>query len=165
MTNKKITQFTELNEAPSLSDVLPIVDLSEGLPANQNKKITVANFLSLGVIISNTACDASVSVGDIVRVDSATFVKAIATSEINSNVIGICISKPTSITCNVQTHGLTPAIFSGLDVTKNYLLSDSVSGALTYTAPTASGSIVIPIGRAYSATRFVIIIGQQLERA
>jgi hypothetical protein len=44
MANRKISQFTELT-APSSTDVLPILDLSES-GANKNKKITLSNILS-----------------------------------------------------------------------------------------------------------------------
>ncbi len=42
MANKKITALTALT-TPHDTDVLPIVDLTEVLPSNQNKKITSAN--------------------------------------------------------------------------------------------------------------------------
>ena len=41
MTNKKITEFTELT-APASTDVLPIIDASD----TSNKKISYANLLS-----------------------------------------------------------------------------------------------------------------------
>ena len=39
MANRKITDLTALVD-PATDDVLPIVDVSEGLNANKNKKIT-----------------------------------------------------------------------------------------------------------------------------
>ena len=45
MANKKITALTALT-APAASDVLAIIDLSEGSVADQNKKITYADVLS-----------------------------------------------------------------------------------------------------------------------
>ncbi len=43
MATKKITQLTELSAAPADTDLLAIVDVSEGADANKTKKITVAN--------------------------------------------------------------------------------------------------------------------------
>ena len=45
MANRKITELTALT-APAADDVLPIIDVSEGVDANKNKKITFGSFTS-----------------------------------------------------------------------------------------------------------------------
>lgn len=42
MASRKITELTALT-TPASGDVLPIIDISESLPENQNKKITIPN--------------------------------------------------------------------------------------------------------------------------
>jgi len=45
MASQKITQYPALT-APASADVLPIIDVSEALPENQNKKITYSELLA-----------------------------------------------------------------------------------------------------------------------
>jgi phage-related tail fiber protein len=45
MASRKITEYTALT-TPANNDVLPIIDVSEPLPENQNKKITIPNLTS-----------------------------------------------------------------------------------------------------------------------
>lgn len=133
-------------------------------PANSAYTDTVADYSSSGAqgdnTIENITCDPSVSVGDIVRMDGSTVIRALANSFTNSKVIGICTSKSDATTCNVQVCGFTSNIFAGLSNTATYFLSDSTPGALTSTAPTATGSYVIRIGKTYNGSSIII----QLER-
>lgn len=47
MTTKKITDLTELTAEPDVTDLLPIVDVSETVLVNKNKKITYANLVKV----------------------------------------------------------------------------------------------------------------------
>ena len=88
--------------------------------------------------IENMTCDSTVAVGDVVRMNGTTAVRAQADSFLNSKAIGICVSKSAATTCNVQVTGFTDDIFVGLTTNSIYFLSDSTPGALTTTPPTAS---------------------------
>lgn len=117
------------------------------------------------VVLLNVTCLSSVYVGAAVRMTSGgTAVNAQADALANANVIGIVEGKPTSTTCNIRVMGVSDAIFAGLDVTKEYYLSDAVAGQLTTTIPTASGSVVLKLGQPFSATEFLMNKGQQVVR-
>lgn len=109
-------------------------------------------------IITGLTCDASVAVGNVVRMSGSTIVNAQADSISNSIVIGICTEKASSTECTVQVTGFTNNIYVGLSVGDIYFLSDSTAGALTTTAPTASGSVRLQIGRPRSANSLVMNI-------
>lgn len=116
-------------------------------------------------VISNVTCDASVSVGSVVRMNGSTAVNAIANNLTNSQVIGICVGKPTSTTCNILTCGYTGDIFSGLSSTLTYYLSDTTLGQLTSTPPTSSGSYVIKIGKTQNGSNIVYQLERIVKRA
>lgn len=115
--------------------------------------------------IENITCDATVAVGNIVRLNGSTVVNALANNFTNSKVIGICTAKADATTCNVQVTGFTDDIFGGLTANTLYFLSDTVPGGITTVPPTASGSIVQQIGRPRSTTSLVINITIGLVRA
>jgi len=119
------------------------------------------------LLISNVPCDASVYLGAAVRMDSAgTLFNAIATSLSTSNVIGIVESKSSSVLCAVRVLGVTPAIFSGLDVLQEYFLSDVTAGLITTTPVLAiSGHVVLSLGQPFSATRFLTKKGTAIIKA
>lgn len=117
------------------------------------------------VVIINVPCLASVYVGAAVRMDSSgTALNALADSLANANVIGVVESKGTLTTCNIRVMGVSSGIFSGLDVAKEYYLSDGVEGLVTTTIPTASGSIMLKLGQPFSATELFVNKGQQVVR-
>jgi hypothetical protein len=115
--------------------------------------------------IPSLTCDASVAVGNIVRINGSTIVNAQADSFVNSKAIGICVAKSDATTCDVQVTGFTSAILAGLTTNTNYFLSDATPGALTLTAPSASGSYVIKIGTAYTTTRIILQLERIVKRA
>lgn len=126
---------------------------------------TVADYSNDATIIGDNtiedvSCDSSVYVGSIVRMNGATAVNALADSFTNSKVIGICINKPTSTTCDILTCGFTGNVFAGLSTSATYFLSDSILGGITSTPPTNSGSYVIRIGRTQNGQNIIF----QLER-
>lgn len=132
---------------------------------------TVANYDSGGGgstgdnTIENVLCDSSVSVGSIVRMNGSTAIKALADSKTNSAIIGICISKASSTSCNIQTCGFTSTVFSGLLIGANYFLSHTIAGALTTSIPTGTGTIVLYIGRALSTQQIIIQVAPQIRRS
>ena len=56
-------------------------------------------------------------------------------------------------------------IFSGLDETKEYYLSDAIAGEMSSTPPTASGSIMIRVGQPFGTTNLLVIKGMRTVRA
>ena len=131
-----------------------------------NKLLVDPNSLSgANVVLSDVPCNASVFVGAAVRMTSGgTAVNAIGDSVSNANVIGIVESKSSSTVCNIRVLGVSGSIYSGLDVTKEYYLSDSIEGLVTNTIPTASGSVMLKLGQPFSATEFLMVKGQQVVR-
>lgn len=119
-----------------------------------------------GLVLTNVPCDASVFVGAAVRMTGGgTAVNALADSLANSNMIGIVQFKPSSTLCNIRVLGLTPDIYVGLDVSKEYFLSDINAGEITTTIPTASGHIVLKVGQPFSAIKLLVLKGRPMERA
>lgn len=108
-------------------------------------------------ILYNYACDESVYIGAAVRLQSGIAVNSIADSFSNSNVIGFVESKPTLTTCNIRIDGITEAIFSGLDETEEYYLSDTVSGGIVPYGlrPIIPGTILVKLGQPYTASRLL----------
>lgn len=116
--------------------------------------------------ISGATCDASVAIGNIVRINGTTVVNALADTLTNSRVIGVCVAKTDATTCDVQVTGFTSGgTFAGLVTNTDYFLSPSTPGAITTTPPTSSGNTVTFIGRAYTTSQLVINIATPLIRA
>lgn len=130
---------------------------------------TVANYGGGGGsgdnVIENATCTAGTAVGDWVRMNGSTAQPAQADTFANSKVIGVVISKSAATTCNIQVTGFTTAIFGGLSVNSLYFLSTTTAGAMTTSAPTGSGEIVVSLGKPYSTTQFDIKVTTQLQRA
>lgn len=119
----------------------------------------------VNIVLTNVTCDASVYQGAAVRMTGAgTAVNAIADSIANSNVIGIVESKPSSTLCNIRVLGVTSTIFTGLDVTKEYYLSDTIAGEINTTVPTTTGHVKIKLGQPFSATEFLVLKGEAIVR-
>ena len=134
-------------------------------PAGTKVLVDPAEIGGANVVLLNVPCNSSVYVGAAVRMTSGgTAVNAQADSIANSNVIGVVEAKPSTNTCNIRVMGVSDAVFSGLDVTKEYYLSDAVAGQISTTIPTASGSVVLRVGQPFSATEFLMNKGQQVVR-
>jgi len=118
-----------------------------------------------GLILPDLNCNSNVQVGDFVYMDAtATAQRGIATSAATSNIIGAVESKTSSTLCSIRVSGKTPANYSGLDVTKEYYLSDTAPGGIMTTPPTASGYIMVKIGQPLSVTQLVVNKGQPIKR-
>jgi hypothetical protein len=97
---------------------------------------------------------ATISVGDVVAMDaSGQAIQADASADATAHVIGLC-TFVMGTTIYVQQIGNNKNV-SGLTAGTKYYLS-TTSGALTNTAPSASGEIVYQIGYARSATELVL---------
>jgi hypothetical protein len=111
-------------------------------------------------------CLAAVAVGDWVRMNGSTAEKAQADSVANADVIGVVEAKSAATTCTIRLSGISSAIFLGLDNTKDYFLSAATAGAMVNetAVPSGSGNVVISLGKPFSATEFIVNIGQQIVR-
>ena len=117
------------------------------------------------VVIPNVPCLSSVYVGAAVHMDvGGTATNSLANSLLTSNIIGIVESKSSLNLCNIRVIGVSLAVFAGLDVVKEYYLSDSIPGLITTVIPTASGSIMLKIGQPFSSTEFLVNKGQAVVR-
>jgi hypothetical protein len=108
------------------------------------------------VVIENVPCNSIVSAGDWIVMQSGQAEQAQANSLTNSNVLGVVISKSTSVLCNVRIAGVTESLFTALDPTKEYYLSASTPGEMTTTPPSGNGEIVLILGQPYTDERFVV---------
>ena len=117
-------------------------------------------------VLDNVPCDSTVAIGDVVRATLAgEVVRAEANDISTALVLGVCESKTSAVLCSVRLSGLSKPVFSGLDVTKTYFLSDSIPGALTTVAPSASGSVVVKIGQPFSASALIVGVASPIVRA
>lgn len=118
------------------------------------------------VVLLNIPCEPVAAIGDLVRMNnSSVAVRALADSMSNSNVIGIIEAKPSSNVCNIRVQGVSEDIFTGLDVTKEYYLSDVDPGKMITTVPTTSGHIRLKIGQPFSTLAFLMNKSDRLIRA
>lgn len=120
-----------------------------------------------GILLNDVPRDSAVAVGDAVYLNaSGTAFQARADAFSTSNVMGLVekISSSPDL-CDIRVTGKTLANFSGLDPTLDYFLSATTAGALTTTAPTASGHVVTRVAQPFSATRHVVIKDQRMVRA
>jgi hypothetical protein len=121
---------------------------------------------SSNVILVEVPCDSTVYVNAAVRMESTGIAyNALADSIANSNVIGIVISKSSATVCTIRVTGVTNDIFTGLDVTKEYYLSDTIAGEITTTVPSTSGHVRLKLGQPYSDSQFLIMKGERTTRA
>jgi hypothetical protein len=142
-------------------------DVSEGIIIKV-KDIATSGTDNNRILEENVPCLAGVVVGDAVKIVSGTAEKAIGTSLVNANVLGIVVNKPTATLCDIQFAGLTPiSVFSGsLTANGEYFLSESTAGLLTLTPPgTGGGYVLISLGVAFDADRLRISIGSRTQRA
>lgn len=126
---------------------------------------TISTTGSPDIVIPNVPCDPTVVVGNWVRMENGIAVNALADTFDNSNIIGLVEMKSTSITANIRVLGVTAPIFSGLDETREYYLSDISSGDMALTIPTDPGTVVLKLGQPYSVTQFLVLKGIRMVRS
>ena len=123
------------------------------------------DFVDARVVLTNVDCNSSVYIGAVVIMVSGTAINALADSLTNSNMIGIVESKISLNKCNIRVQGTTEGdIFSGLDESKEYYLSDAIAGAISDLPPTASGSVILRIGQPFDDGNMVVLKGQRTVR-
>jgi len=116
-------------------------------------------------VLRSVACDTSVYVGAVVIVSGGVIYNALADSIANSNIIGVVELKPTATTCDVRVSGVTVGdIFTGLDETKEYFLSDTIPGGIATTLPTLSGHVIIRVGQPFDAQNLLVSKGTRTVR-
>ena len=120
---------------------------------------------SSDIVITDVPCDPTVYIGAAVRMLSdGSCVNALADSYGNANVIGICQTKASSILCNVRVMGVLPELYVGLDVTKEYYLSDTIPGGIADTFPDTTGHIKLKLGQPFTTKRLFVFKGERVVR-
>jgi microcystin-dependent protein len=92
------------------------------------------------------------TVGDIVRLDGSTYVKACADSSTNAEVVGVVSSVSAGAFDLTLSGYVSASAWNPLTAGTVYFLSDATSGSLTSTEPTASNHVSKPILLATSTT-------------
>jgi hypothetical protein len=105
----------------------------------------------------NMNCTAIEQVGNAVYVFADGEVRQANNTNIaTAKVIGFIVTKPTTTICTVRVIGIIDS-FTGLTPGSEYFL-DSTPGAITLTAPTTSGSVLVRLGQPTEDDRFLINI-------
>jgi len=119
-----------------------------------------------GLVIKSVPCDSTVYVGAAVRMDATgTAFNGLATTLATSNIIGIVVKKPGTTLCDIRVSGTTSDIFTGLDVTKMYYLSDTIAGEITTVIPTTPTHIMLRLGQPFSDKSFLFMKSTIVVRA
>lgn len=125
----------------------------------------ISSIDSSSSVLYDIPCDPTVYIGSAVRIlASGTAVNALADSIANHNVIGIVENKSGFTLCDIRVSGITNEIFTGLDVTKTYYLSDTIAGAIQTTVPTISGHVKLKLGQPASDTKLFFLKGEPVIR-
>ena len=119
---------------------------------------------SANAILTGVPCDPTVVAGDFVRMDAGVAVKAIADAFENANVLGLVEQVNADSTCTVRVNGVSASLFSGLDTAAEYYLSEIVPGAISLSAPIASGTIVLKLGQPFDDSRLIVLKGSRIVR-
>lgn len=122
---------------------------------------------TINVVLFNVPCEAAVIVTDAVKMVSGTAYRALADSMANSNVIGVVQKKSSATLCDVRVSGVTPAIFTGLDETQEYVLSATTPGLLVPQAssPTGTGNVILRVGQPFDSQRLLVSKGTRIIRS
>lgn len=127
--------------------------------------VEVDNIGGANIVLIDVPCESLSAVGDFVRMNSSgVAVRALADTYENSNVIGLIESKSTTTICNVRVQGVSPEIFTSLDVTKEYYLSDIDPGKMSTSVPITTGHIKLKLGQPFSVSQFLMNKGERLIR-
>ena len=122
-------------------------------------------FNDANAVLKGLTCEAAVQVGDAVRIEGGIVKQALADAIAHSNVLGLVESKETLTICSVRVSGVTADNYTGLDESLDYYLSATTPGALTTTAPSSPGQILLRLGQPYDAQRLVFVRGTRVIRA
>lgn len=119
------------------------------------------------LVVTNAACDSGVVVGDWVRWQGTTLIKAQADNMDNSNVLGLVESKNSPVLATVRIGGVSAVLFTGLDREKEYLLSSLSAGTMTpqgVDVPSDSGNVILILGKPVDGGRFLVRPGTRIKR-
>lgn len=117
------------------------------------------------LVLPNVPCHSSVVPGNWVRMSSGIAIKALADSKGNSNILGLVETKTSSTFANVRVLGVSSALFSNLDETLEYFLSDISSGGMDTIVPTSPGHVVLKLGQPFNSTQFLVHKGVRIVRS
>lgn len=128
--------------------------------------VSKAGLDAANVVLLDIVCDISVYIGSFIYIEDVTFIakNANADSYVSSNVLGLCERKSTPYLCDVRVLGVSREIFSNLDVTKEYFLSDVIPGGITDIAPTLPNHIMVKLGQPMNDKQLLILKGQRVIR-
>jgi len=140
----------------------PWIDLSGKTIIYQSSEATAPVDFNL---IKNVPCDASVYVGAACVIVGGVVFNGKADTYANSLIKGICESKSEPTLCVLRTGDVSGEIFSGLDPTKQYFLSETTAGLITPTVATGAGHFIAPIGRPFNDKKLIVEIGNRYQRA
>lgn len=128
-------------------------------------KLVKFDLTAANIVINDVPCESSVYSGAAVYMQSNGVAKnAIATFLETSNVIGIVEGKSELNLCSIRVMGVMKDAYLGLDVTKEYFLSDSIAGLVTTDIPISSNHVILKLGQPYSETDFFVLKGQRVVR-
>jgi hypothetical protein len=119
-------------------------------------------------VLLNFPCAGNVSVGDWVISNNGTAEKASAVDISTANVIGLVETKAVDNTCSIRVAGVSAAIFSNLDTSKEYYLSDVTPGGMVAEnagIPTAPGHVLLKVGQPIDVQRFLVSKGNRVIRS
>lgn len=117
------------------------------------------------IVLEQVPCEADALVGHAIRMAGGIAVRAQANNSTNGNFFGIIETKYNATLCDIRVQGVSGSIYSGLTENVEYFLSDLVAGEISTTSPTASGSVIIRVGQAFSATELLVIKGIRVVRS
>lgn len=114
------------------------------------------------VIILSGVAGGTVTAGDVVYVSASNTVTRAQANAVNtSDVIAIALTGGTvGQAITFQVTGCVERVGWGLTAASIYYLSAGVAGALTTTAPTTTGQVVVVIGKTVTSDKLVLQIGQ-----
>jgi hypothetical protein len=116
------------------------------------------------LLLRNLECAPDVFVGAAVRFENGIVTLALADSIANSNVLGI-VEEIIGNLALVRTDGISKSIYSGLDESREYFLSDTVPGGITSDVPVLAGHIALKIGTPVGNTRLYVQKGVRVIRS
>lgn len=160
MSDQQIEELTALAEAAAMTDLLPIVDVSDTTDdaGGTTKKITVANLLGASPHTTNSVVIAQsthgLSVGNAVKHNGTAYVAAQADSAANAEVVGIVTDVADADTFTLTLGGKITGL-SSLTSGAIYYLDPDTAGAYTTTEPSTSGDVIKPLFIATSPTEAV----------
>jgi hypothetical protein len=132
------------------TDNIEVIEGTDEIQINMDKEFT---------------CTATEQVNDLVYISAAnTVAQANATDISTAQVVGFIASKSNDTTCRIRTYGVLNG-FTGLTFGRQYFLS-TTSGSVSLSAPTASDTVLVRVGKAVDAdTLFVNINNNYIIRS